>query len=71
MVKATIGMVVVLSVELGKMLASQIYRFGASWVGAHLFVTNLFVSFPKRQKPVSCLQSSGLPRSGGQRGRRD
>jgi hypothetical protein len=32
MVNATIGMVVVLSVEFGKILASQMYRFVTSWV---------------------------------------
>src|SRR5215470_9143065 len=53
MVKATIGIVVVLSVQLGKMLASQIYKFGTSWVCAHLFRTNRLGSFPKRQTPVS------------------
>src|SRR5215470_7215169 len=54
MVNATIGIVVVLSVQLGKMLASQIYRLGTSCVCAHLFVTNFLGSFPKRQTPVSC-----------------
>src|SRR5262245_53554604 len=54
MVKATIGIVVVLSVQLGKMPASQMYRFGTSCVCAHLLVTYAFGSFPKRHAPVSC-----------------
>src|ERR1700741_2321011 len=69
MVNATIGIVVVLSVQLGKMLASQMYRLGTSWVCAHLFVTNFLGSFPNRQTPVSCrlvpgrLGSSSAPQN--------
>src|ERR1051326_5433664 len=58
-VNARMLIVVVLSVQFRKTLASQTYKLGTSWVCPKRFVTNFFGSFPMRQVPVSCRPQPG------------
>src|ERR1700716_2836409 len=58
--KVKMLIVVVLSVQFRKTLASQTYRFGTSWVWPKRLVTKCFGSLPMRQVPVSCRLKPGI-----------
>src|SRR3954464_6957164 len=57
---ASMLMVVVLSVQFKKTLASQTYRFATSCAWPKRLVTNLFGSFPILHVPVSCRLQPGI-----------
>jgi hypothetical protein len=58
--KVKMLIVVVLSVQFRKTVASHTYRLGTSWVWPKRLVTKCFGSLPMRQVPVSCRLKPGI-----------